>query len=581
VGGLAAWLWLENEPSLHRGVAELTLSTISHDPALAAGQHAATLLSPALARDWIGEASLADVWRRALGERRVRAATSADPPGIELAVDAGDAEVARRLASDSAARYAAFVNGVPAEPRLPAAYADLPERRDGAARELEKVRASRLEAETLLATVPAYERRDELLAEVRKLRADHAATVSGLAEARQRLAALEADSGPARGAVTDEQFEAQMAADEGYQADLREFHIESKAFRDELAVGMVPMSREIDTIAAALADLGRSIEQQRSERPPPEIAAVLEDAAARVEERAAAAARFKGRWAEWRKAVDEMDVSEDVVELVGRQTTADEAARGLVQDIGTLISALNEQLDKLKSGAGGATREMVVVTALRGDLARVETARSAIETAARGVGRTTNHRLDAHDLKLRGLRTRLGMRREWVRQQLQEQADNLAAARRDDSLVETRRVEEELSQARGELVVSLLDRMDALRGLDEDMLQRRQLETTIERDAAEVGRLEAQVARLDAQIEEARRSGPQPDRIAAVAPARVEHIAGADRVVHAAYAGGAAFAGAWLLCVLMILRNPFRRRSSLSEDLAIESAAPGLVAGQP
>jgi hypothetical protein len=103
-----------------------------------------------------------------------------------------------------------------------------------------------------------------------------------------------------------------------------------------------------------------------------------------------------------------------------------------------------------------------------------------------------------------------------------------------------------------------MDSLDALRGMDEQVLKRTALEGSLARDQQELARLSAQLRQLDEQIAEARRSGPQPDR-AGLGASQTDLVAGSARLRNAAAAGAGTFAALWLLCVLMILKNPLRR----------------------
>ncbi|MCH7870682.1 MAG: hypothetical protein IID33_03180 [Planctomycetes bacterium] len=339
------------------------------------------------------------------------------------------------------------------------------------------------------------------------------------------------------------------------------------------------MTERFSGMLAALGEFTAALDGQLAARPAPVIAAALEECSGLAEDFEQNVRAVEQRWAAWRGKLATMEVADDVVDLFQQQAVADEAARRLVRDCADWLAAVEQRLDRLKEGEGGATRQMVIVTALRSGLARIDLARKDAAKAARAVGRSSNFRLDAHDMRLRGLQTRLSRRRGQVRSNLQNRADRRTVAQRDSELAATRDRVEEYESLRGELVIELIDRMDAVRGLDDDMLERSQLEAAIRRHSGELTRLEEQDRYLAGQLDEARRSGPQPDRIVAVTDQGSEQTAGARRWSHAATAGAAVSGTVWLFCVLMILRNPFRRDRSLAETLGFgESAGTELTA---
>lgn len=581
VGLAAGWMWLIWEQPVYRGAADLELRTTSPDLHLALSEHAALLSSADVSGDWIDDAALHAIWRQSLRAGLVEAVIAIDPPRVRLALRGGQRETVERVVVMVAERYRVHLNGVAAQPRIPAAYADIPRRKDQVVEEIRTAREQRREAETLLAVVPSAERRDELLAKVRELGGDHVETVRLLDEARQRLVLLERSADGLRGAVDPVEYERVLSEDESYQADRKEFHIEAVRYRKELSVGMVPLTELFAELYEAYRDFTRALEEQLEQRPSPATAGVLEECAGLVEDCEGRMREVEKRWAAWRSGVDKIEIKDDVVELFKHQAAVDELARRLVRDHAGLTKNVAERIAVLKRGDGGTTRQMVIVSAMRAGQSRLELARKRGIKAAEAVGRTTNFRLDAHDMRLRGLQMRLDRRRELLRSTLQGRADQRSVAQRQAETVETRRKVEEYEYARGEMVIELIGRMDALRGLDDDMLERSQLEAMIERYDGDIARLEEQDLYLAGQLEEAKRSGPQPDRIVEVVGRGSEQVAGVHRAGHAATAAAAVFGVVWLVCVLMILRNPFRRKQSLAETLAIGEPPTGELATEP
>ena len=123
-----------------------------------------------------------------------------------------------------------------------------------------------------------------ILAKVRELREHHVETVQSLAEARQRKLLLEGDTRGPRGAVDANEYQKVLSLDESYQADLQEFASEVAGYRDELSVGMVPVTQQLPVLLAALEEFSQALSGQRARQPTPAVAAALEECGELVEQ---------------------------------------------------------------------------------------------------------------------------------------------------------------------------------------------------------------------------------------------------------------------------------------------------------
>ena len=267
---------------------------------------------------------------------------------------------------------------------------------------------------------------------------------------------------------------------------------------------------------------------------------------------------FVERWQQRVEAVQGMKLGEDVVELANQQNAAAEAARTIAAEVRKVLDTLQARIDALGSSGAGGTREVVVGAVLRGDQTKLKSAAEAFLTAAGKTALNDNFELDTQDRRARGLRMRLAQRREAVQQRLQLDADRVAAQARAARVAETRQQLAELEARREELIARLMSNLKTLRGLDEAARQRAELEGRISRRDAQIGWLEKQIAELEQKLADARRQGPKPDRVEVgeVTTQAIRQVS----YDQAALAGGGAFVAAWLVCMFMMGRTPWRAR---------------------
>lgn len=552
-GAAAAAVLLALDRPSFRAFAKLHVSSAA-DPQRAGAEHAARLAG----LGWLeNAASSSEQARRLTGLRQARdleAHVVAD--GVQLAVAGTDPQQAARIAADIAGLYEQQVNGVQPDEVTPG-YADLLARQESTQAAVAEQQRLLDSAQAGLAALPAAGNRDERGAELAGLRKRHDELNAALAHARQELAGVLA-GGDVRGSVTPEDVELALRSDTVYQEDTKEFRVAAREYQNELAIGMVLFVDPLKTARDGARAFLEALQEQHRMGPPIPMAAALEAMIADSESLLTEAADFAQAWDAARLAVEHMRVDEDVVELVQRQSRAADDARQFTRRAEALLSEHRRRIEEMQNQGAGGTREIVVLAQLRSAVAKLEEALSPLGKGAEGPDPTANFELDARDKKLRGLRTRMTARRDAVQEQLQAAADLAVQADRGAYTEELRVRTRAIEQERDTLVATLVERLDALREMDELAAQRQRHADEVDLRSAELRRLSEQSTALAAAIADARRSGPAPDRVRA-GPVAVEQVGGLAAARNAVLAGAAAASATWLLCVLLLVRNPLRR----------------------
>ena len=114
-----------------------------------------------------------------------------------------------------------------------------------------------------------------------------------------------------------------------------------------------------------------------------------------------------------------------------------------------------------------------------------------------------------------------------------------------------------LEQRREELSGSLMTTLRSVRELDGLVRRFEQLAGRVRQDDDEIARTQRQIATLEDKLADARRNGPQPDRVQ-TGPPRVVSVQ-QGRVPKALLAGVVAAFAAWLISFGTIARNPLQR----------------------
>lgn len=562
-----AVLWLNGERPLYRSRVGFVLQTDTPNVERSLRAHVAALLSPESLSAWLTDETARREWSRASAEGTASAVFALNPPTIEVRLDASNAIRARSLVETIAGQYVEAVNAVTPAALLPSVYADVQQRRDAAAAELIRTQERLRESNTMLSLCPPASRRDELEVRVREMRREYDETVRALEQGRAALALLRRGEA-AVGIVTDEQVQQALREDPIYSADVEERLSEATSFRSELLIAMAPVSERAAELERELERARTSISEHRERNPPVSASTLLEKLASELDVFALRAAEFARAWGDLRARARASPVERDLGVLFEVAAASNAECEGFVAFSRGILERANPESASAE-GSGG-TRDMVLQTAAQAELARIGAAVDEFSRAAAGVDRRRNVRLSGHDARLGGVESRMSRRHAMVRDRLTAAADRAAAEAREAATSKTAEQVAALESRRDGIGLRLSDAMDALRGLDDDILERRKLEADIARDSEEVERIERQIMALDAQLDRARRGGPQPDRARIVSGAD-EMVAGAHRIRNAAAAAAAAFGGMWLLCALMLLKNPWRRRSRPINQAAVQA----------
>ena len=576
--GVLVWfLWLWSHPSMQRATVNIQVTAtrptrVSPDDAQRWSQrilseHSRELLDPHLLAE--GPAAMQSAWELACARRQVEITTDPEQMSLHLQVIGTRTGEAGRLVRAAAERYAERVNRVPADEALPTHFDDLAAWQAELRQTLDARRAERTADTAALAALPASSERQEATTAADRLSQQLTDVAQTLADARSALAVLLAAEAPA-GTVDPAAIEAALRLDAVYREDRREFHAAAEKFRTELAIGMVKQVGPAQAVHQTLTVCTESIAEQQGLDPPPALVAVLEGCAADAGRATRQLSSFTTQWREAVETVQRMDVSEDrvesaVVELVQRHSDAAASARRMADDAVRIVDEMGARIETLATAGDGSTREVVVAAVLRSDHVALKTAVEDLLQATEKIALVENVELDTHDRQLRGLRMRLDQRRELVTQRLQLDADRLARQRHNVRVEQARNDVLELEERRETQVVKLVGTLERLRELDFAARRRAAIVARIEQHDEAVMRLEAELANLERKLTDVRRAGTAPDRIQ-LGRTIIEPIAH-SRHRDAAIAGGGTLTAVWLLCVLMVLKAPWRRKTSGLEEI--------------
>ncbi len=541
-------------------------------------EHSRLLLDPQLLGDE-SSGALAPHWRQACATRQVLVTPGVAPLTLQLAVTDLDRARAIELARTAAEVYAHRINGVQADLRLPPAYQDFLAWRDELETALAQRRQQRVADETALSTASDPAERTRQLAAVNDLERELGATSTGLSEQRSHLAVLLAAQLPP-GTVDPATVAGALREDAVFQEDHKQLETAAAAYRTELLVGLLLATDTQNDVRKALTQFADSVAEQRKLTPPTELVATLESCAADLKHAQERVGTFAQEWRALVEAVQGLDLSTEavelsVVDLVRRQSEAATVSRQVTDGLTTLVEQLGQRVDGLGGEGSGGTRAVVVAAVLRSDHVGLKTTVESLAQAVAKVAPAGNVELDAHDRQIRGLRTRLTQRRDLVTGRLQMEADRSSREQHTAQVDTVRQEVLRLEQRREELTAQLTAALRSVRELDTALRRREQLAGRLEQDDAEIAQLQTQIQALEAKLADARRHGPQPDRVE-LGPAQTSTVS-QPRLRPAILAAVLAGAAAWVVSFAMIARNPWRRdeRQRLAEILG-ESPTAGL-----
>jgi DNA repair exonuclease SbcCD ATPase subunit len=299
-------------------------------------------------------------------------------------------------------------------------------------------------------------------------------------------------------------------------------------------------------VRSAFQALHKTIGEQRDLQPPEGVAAVLEECSAKLgplDQRLAQAAM---EWDDRRKTVERLSPAENVPQLVQLQGEGASAVRDVLSDVKSAIDSIAARVNGIASGGEAGTREMVVASLLRGNLSGVSDKISVLAEAAAANDLATNFKLETFDRQLRGLRTRSADRRESVRREVEQSAQQTAQRDYEQQIRDLGEQVRELERHRDELTGAMGAKVSELRGLEEKMQEFRGLraELTAREDAA---------ARIQSRISELEAGKPDiPADVLKLGPIETVQVSGDGRVRRAVLSAAGAAGITLLGCLLMI-----------------------------
>ncbi len=554
MGVAAGLIWFVVEQPRYRGIAEVDIASTRGSLERIASEHADGLTSDAVVEHWQGPPPV-QTWTAARATRSVTARLMPDGGKLHLTLDTPSESLAATLLPAAAKAYIAYVDALPLEHFRSPREIEWNERQSALSEELARRRARKQEIEACLAETPLSSERSDAQAAFDEALDGFKTVVERLRGQRGELIGLQSQE-PPRGDVSAEVYQQGLAEDALYQEDLKEFASEARQYRTELAVAMVLLADPLQELRKTVRELNTTMVEQRDLQPPPNVRTLLEQCLSEIDDFAQFLAEFAQGWDQRRETIERLKVSEQVVELVNQQNQATDAAGRLVVEARRVLDEVTKRIENLSVAGDAGTREIVVVSVLRGDLSRLSEQVEVLAEAAGATNLAVNFRLDAHDRQLRGLRTRLRNRQERVRQMLQVEADRVARTGRNERERQLRETIGALDDERQTLMDTLVTSLQCLRELDERHRELRQLSAEMKAEESAIVRLEERLERLEAERPELRR-----DSLTLV-ESRHEQTAGRNRIRNAGLAGAGVFAATGLMFMLMFASGAKRENET-------------------
>ncbi len=565
----AAGVWHLDAPRF-RSAAQLRIEGQDGPAAVISAEHAARIAQADTVEGLLAPQALDGAWRSARSSGRLQIIPATDETVVDLALvsDQEGREAGRRLVVAAAEAYAK--QGLVLASRARDAWRAAAEaQRAHIVNELAHLRQAQSRRQSELEALPAGGAWADAVTQLEDARSRLGAVSDELRRQREELLAVRSHDLP-RGSVSEEDAAAALSADAIFQADREEFESVSRSYQTELALAMIGVIEPAKQVRTAAQSLHATLQEQIDLRPPPAVSATLEECISRVASFDEQMAAFSVAWDAARADVERAAAGASIAQLVEAQSRGFAECQVLLTSAQGLLSDLRARVDKLGE-EGGGTREIVVSSVLRGDLTNLEQAVLGMSESAAQMDTATNFRLDAVDRQVRGLRTRLSEREQFVRAGLQERADRAAAdahaAMMRDLIEQTGGLEQE----RDELLAALIEQTESLQALGTAMPRRVGLGGEIERDQQEIRRLEQELARIEATLQQAESGAATQGRIA-VNLLPEQRISGVYRERNTAAGGLAAFLVAWLGCWLVTAR--IRRARAAALQPALELPAP-------
>ena len=574
LGALAAAVvgplyWLFDRPTT-RTTARLSICGDSKPFHISAGEQIAAFQEADAIGPAFADLSQLQAWQNWIDAGRLTITTNPGAQAIELALDAvNPAEARRVLDAACRARIAAHEEaGVLTE--LPFAY------------RLLDARAANLRDEERQATQRSGSLRERLAATpevdtaaavtgLDELRAEQTRTVDELTRARARFSALTAETYP-RGLVPAGAVEKELAGDEMFQQDSSELSTVAIQYRAELLGAVAGPIEPTAALGTALRSFRRVLGEQLALSPPESVARVLEDGVDLVETTTQRVEEFASSWRKLGPMLERIELPQAAVELLAQYDAAADSARKALRDSEESLGSVKKRLDELQSLGGGSTREVVVLAVVRGDFTSLIAALANFAEAIRNTDVATNFQLDALDRQMRSLQKRLAERPEAIRERLQIAADQMAQEQHAQEIAATREHVHTLEEQREAGAAKLIATMEQMQRDQTAALERARIVAELEEIESGHQRRVQELSRLEADLHAARTAaaGVKPDVLALAGPIEASVSNPGPRIMSAGLAALGAFGLTWLLCFMMVVRNPIRtsRNAGLVNELA-------------
>lgn len=549
---LYAWLF----PPVWQTRMAVPVVTAATDVDAVLAEHARFLADPQRLSRVAADAGVADLWSTARARGGLRVAIDPAAASLSASIALPNRTASAALLHTLVDPYLERINARPAEPQLPATYADLELRRAQVTDQLDRARDALAALDEQLAALPPAADRAPLVARLEQLRANRAARSDALTEQRAALAELQAT--PPRGLVRDEDVERLLAQDAVYQQDQKEYQAAARAFQESVGLGLVMLDEPSTQLREAANALGAAIAEQLELNPPRPVAAVLEEAKADADRLNEYLQTLTTELPEWREQLETIDIEQNFAALIELHNAALMQVRRVRETAGDTVAATDTRIESL-GGEGGGTRAMVVAAVLRGETRNLASVAKQFNAAAKTIALEENFELDAADRKVRGLLGRMNRREANLREMAQEAADRRAREAHAAKVAELREEVMQLDDAREQLLAEIGAAQEALFEFDTQTQRQRGLQVQRAYQAEICEDLEAQQAALTAELANIERSAIAPDRFAmSEITAAQAVVANEGRTWKAAAAGGSTFLGG-LVIGLVLLGWPGQR----------------------
>ncbi len=563
-------LWFTIDEPQFEVVQPMRIASSIRTPEVAVGHHADRLRNLMTDAEVL-EPALVAYLQRARRDGRLQIDAEALSSQLSVSITSADSDAARNVLATLAETYRSTYVEDGFLSTLPPYFEQLRARARALDRERRQVSDGLQNASDRLTATPEVESRESVQRVIDELRNKHAGSVRSVATVRARLAALMGGTAPL-GVIEPAAYEERLTADPMMLEDRQELAAASTEYRIELSVALSTVKGPVEELRNVVTGFSATVAEQRALNPPESVARMLEEIATELSALAGELETFQVRWGESIATVSAAEVPDDLELLVRTQDEADKRARKLSKASETRTGAIRDRIEAQRGESDGSTREVVVTAVVRGEIGELFRGVAGVKKAIEAIALDGNFQLDSLDRQVRGLRRRMSDRENVVREQLQVAADRDAQQAHHDSISVLQREIATIERQREAHVLAIAEQTERLHEVEDALFQRAQLEaqhTALKTRQSRITQ-ELQQIETDLRTTEQRVAAVEADRVAPE-PLRSTQVAGVHRQRDAAIAGLGGFALCWLVCVLMVMRNPFARaRKAVDLDEVIQ-----------